>query len=98
MYNRSVGVTGLFTGSGVGNMMIRRIFPVLTLLILLLGFLRLQAHRLNLVSVEFGIALFAISFLLVGLIIIGISALQLNKIDIKRIQAEDSLKELNRNL
>ena len=94
----SLGVTGLFTGDKLGSIVTRRIFPPITLLILLLGYLRLESHRLNLVTVEFGIALFAISFLLTTLLIIGLASIQLNDVDKKRKKAKEALDVLNKNL
>ena len=91
LINFSLGVTGLFTDQHIGSMLARRLFPLLTVLLLILGFLRMESHRRNLVSVEFGIALFALSFLLVSLLLISITAQQLNKTDIKRKEAEQSL-------
>ncbi|MEO6733887.1 MAG: PAS domain S-box protein [Ferruginibacter sp.] len=97
-FNHSLGVTGLFTGGGMGSIMARRISPLIVVILLILGFLRLQSQRLDVVSVEFGIALYTISFLLVCLSIIGITAVQLNNIDKKRKEAEESLKGFNKNL
>jgi len=97
-FNHNLGVTVLFTGKGMGSIIARKIFPPIFIILLILGFLRLQSHRLALVSVEFGIALYTISFLLVCLLIIGITALQLNNIDKKRKEAEESLKGFNKNL
>ncbi|MEO6722970.1 MAG: PAS domain S-box protein [Ferruginibacter sp.] len=97
-FNHSIGVTGLFTGGGMGSIMARKIFPLIATILLILGFLRVQSHRLNIVSVEFGGALYTIAFLLVSLLIIGITAVQLNNIDKKRKEAEESLKGFNKNL
>ncbi len=97
-FNYNLGVTGLFTGEGMGSVMARKIFPMIIIILLILGFLRLQSYRLNMISLEFGIALYTISFLLVCLLIIGITAVQLNHIDRKRKEAEELLKGFNKNL
>jgi hypothetical protein len=60
--------------------------------LLILSILRIKAHKLGLVDVEFGIALFATSFILVGLFLIWSTASSLDKTDLKRIAAEDSLR------
>lgn len=96
--NKDLGITGLFTGNKVGNQMVRQLFPTLTVAILILSFLRILLHRNGLVSVEFGIGLFATSFILIGLLLISLSAKQLNKINSGKTIAEDKLLELNQNL
>ncbi|PZQ96536.1 MAG: hypothetical protein DI539_30030, partial [Flavobacterium psychrophilum] len=96
--NPSLGLTALFAGKTMGSKMAQRLFPRMVIALLGLGFLRIETHRLNLVDVEFGIALFATSFLVVGLFLIWETAISLDKTDIKRVQAENDLKELNENL
>lgn len=96
--NPSLGLTGLFTGKGMGNTMARSLIPMVFLILLVLGFLRLESHRHVLVSVEFGIALFTTSFLMVILFLVAITAAQLNKLDAKRLLVEESYIELNKNL
>ncbi|MBL0882550.1 MAG: PAS domain-containing sensor histidine kinase [Chitinophagaceae bacterium] len=98
LINHELGITGLFTGNKIGNRMARQLFPALTLSVLFLGFMRIYLHRNNLVSVEFGIGIFATSFILIGLLLISISAQQLNKINYGKTQAEEKLEELNKNL
>lgn len=98
LLNSGLGITGLFTGNKIGNQMARQLFPTLSLSVLFLGFIRIYLHRNNLVSVEFGIGMFATSFILIGLLLISISARQLNKINYGKTQAEEKLEVLNRNL
>ena len=98
LWNKQLGITGLLTGNGVGNIMARQLFPTLTIAVIVLGIIRVYLHREGLISVEFGIALFATSFILVGLLLITLSARQLNKINIKKNIAEDQLLNLNKNL
>ncbi len=96
--NSSLGITGLFTNHRLGNIMARRLFPPFVVLIFLLSFLRLESHRYNVVSVEFGGALFTLSFLLISLLLISITAKYLDRIDLKRAEAEMALTEINKNL
>jgi PAS domain S-box-containing protein len=98
LLNTQLGITGLLVGKGVGSIMARQLFPTLTVAVLLLSIIRIYLHRSGLISVEFGIALFATSFILVGLLLISISARQLNRINIKKNIAEDQLLNLNKNL
>ena len=98
LLNSNLGITGLLTGDKIGNRMARQLFPTLTLSVIFLSFIRIYLHRSILVSVEFGIGIFATSFILVGLLLISISARKLNKINYGKTQAEEKLEELNKNL
>ena len=94
--NHSLGITGLFTGNKLGSIMARRLFPVIALAVLALGFLRLQLHWRNVINEDFGISLFVISFLLVTLLLISVTAKYLNTVDAKRSKAEESLKNFTK--
>ena len=75
----TVGVIGLFTGKKTGNIMGRRIFFQLAITILLIGYLRLAAHRYNWVSSEMATSITIIMFLLVSLLIVWQTSQALNK-------------------
>ncbi len=92
------GLTALFFGDKVGQIMARSLFPLLTTLVLLLGVAWVNAHRLGVISMEFGISLFVLLFLVVGLLMIWFTATSLNKIDRGRRKAEAALKEANAKL
>ncbi len=98
LLNPSFGVTALFMQKTVGSKIARRIFPRMLLAIVILGFLRIESHRFDLVDVAFGIALFATSFVVIGLFIIWDTVNALNKADYERTKAEDEIKNLNENL
>lgn len=98
LINKDLGITGLFTGEKIGNRMVRQLFPTLTISIIILSLIRIYLHRSQLVSVEFGIGIFATSFILMGLLLISISAKQLNKINFGKTLAEEKLEALNKNL
>lgn len=98
LINPLKGLTSVFSGIGIGNIMARRLFPLVGLLILVLGYLCLESNRLNWVSVEFGIALFALALFCLSLLMIANTVGHLNRIDQKRNQAEYSLKMLNKTL
>lgn len=98
LLNPTSGLAGTFTGNKIGNQMARNMFPRMLVILVLISFFRLESHRFNLISVEFGIALFAISFLLVGLGLIWNTARKLNVIDRQRAVAEEEIKNHNRNL
>lgn len=98
MINPDIGITWLFHARGIGNQMARRLFPKMMLALVILGFLRIEVHRLQIIGPEFAISLFAISFTLVGIFLIWDSAILLNKIDRKRELAENELIFTNQNL
>lgn len=93
-YHSALGVTGIFTGRGVGNDMARKLFPPIAIATMLEGYFRLLTHRHHLVSVEFGIALLVTSFLLVTLVIVWLTAAELNKLENKKAIVESSLFDL----
>jgi signal transduction histidine kinase len=93
--NSDKGITGLFTGKEIGNQMARDIFPFLLVLILGTGFLRLQYFRTHTAAIEFGIAIVTTSFILFSLLIIGLTAKQLNRINRRRLEAEESLRAMD---
>ncbi|MFX5634566.1 hypothetical protein ABTE18_22415, partial [Acinetobacter baumannii] len=70
LFNPTIGLTGLFTGTTIGASMARRLFPAFALVVFSLSLLRITAHRYHLVSVELGIALFALSFIVCSLLLI----------------------------
>jgi signal transduction histidine kinase len=92
------GIAGIFVGDKTGNIMSRNLFPKIGLAVIIIGFLRLITHRYQLISEEFGIALFVTFFMLVALYFIVSTSKQLNRIDDKRKEAEDSVIVANKNL
>lgn len=98
LLNPKLGFTGLFTGNQIGNLMARNLFLKILVAILVLGFLLLVLTRANLVSIEFGIALFTTSFILVALFSLWSTVNLLNDIDTQRKKAENELVSTNRNL
>jgi len=88
----SIGVTGLFKGNLVGNIMARRLFMLIVFMVIIFGSLKMQSQRYQLFSWDTGISLLAICFLWMGLAIIWHTANWLNKIDKKRYEAEEEVK------
>ncbi len=84
----SLGISGLFNGTQLGNIMARKLFVQMAIAILILAFFRIEADRFKLVSVEFGIVLFAISFIIVSLFLIWRTSETINKSDLKKSRAE----------
>lgn len=96
--NPHVGITGLFTGFRTGNIMARRLFPLMVLILLILGYLQLLAHWNAWVTVGLGNALFVISFMIVGLLLIWSTANRLTRLDIRREESEEKSLSLERQL
>ncbi|HLP50994.1 MAG TPA: PAS domain S-box protein, partial [Chitinophagales bacterium] len=90
--NHTVGITGLFTGPQIGSVMARSVFVQSVIAVLVLAYLRILAHRYELVSVEFGIAMFAISFILTTLFILWRASRQLNLVELQKSEMAVSLE------
>ncbi len=96
LVNYSSGITALFTGHQIGNIMARRLFPLISVVIFILGYLRLQLHWQKMVAEDFGIVLFGTSFILVSILVIAITSKHLNTIDKNRRYAEETLSEMRK--
>lgn len=94
----SLGLTKLFSGNLVGNKMARRLFAMMAVSILLFGLVKVKYLGFAIWQYDTGISLFVFCILVVVLLIIWHTANWLNKIDIRRIKAENELKVLNREL
>lgn len=92
------GLAAIFMGNTSGNNIARRLFGITTVLTVIMGILRIEAHRQGAVGVEFGIALFALSFITINLVAISIVTFKTNELDLKRLNAEHKLEEINKNL
>lgn len=95
LLNPDLGITKLFTGKGIGNLMVRRHFILMVLMIVVFGSLRLQLQRYHIFSFEFGISLLAMAFLLSSLVLIWNTAKWLNKVDDERLIAVAEVKSTN---
>jgi PAS domain S-box-containing protein len=96
--NYNLGFTALFTGKEIGNIVARKLFPGMVLLLIVLGYISIELQRKNYITAEFGIILSTISFLLIGLFLIRGTLTELNRLDLKRAEAENETKLLNKNL
>ncbi len=93
LVNPNSGITAYFIGKQIGNVMARKLFFQMLIAILILAYLRILTTRLEWVTVEFGIALFALSFILVSLALIRRTAIALNTVDTGKVQAESNLQQ-----
>ena len=98
MLNPAYGITGLLSGERIGNIMARRLYPVVVAFILSITYFRLEVYRQSTLGMEFTTIMFTTIVLLTNLFLVWRTAAQLNKIDIKRKDAENSLVNLNKEL
>lgn len=92
LVNRNIGLTGLFTGKLIGNIMARRLFIQMALVIIALGYLRLITHRRGWMSPELGIASITVAFLIVSLLLVWSTSKKLNAIHQKSKMAEQNFR------
>jgi PAS domain S-box-containing protein len=76
-----------------GGVVARRLVPVAIAIPLGMGFVRLQAERLGLVSSEVGVMLFALSIVVVFLSLVWWIARSLYRLDLKRARAEAAIAD-----
>ncbi|KYG82250.1 PAS domain S-box protein [Roseivirga echinicomitans] len=93
--NPSLGITNLFTGKKLGNKMAISLFSQLTIIILVLTYIRLQSHRNQAISVDFGTLLFALSFILISLFLIWRTSRMLNRLESNKYAIEGDLLKVS---
>ncbi len=93
LFNPTIGLTGLFTSTSIGGAMARRLFPAFALVVFSLSLLRITAHKYHLVSVELGIALFALSFIVCSLLLIWYTSVRLDQVEQEKKITERKLIE-----
>jgi signal transduction histidine kinase len=98
LVNPSYGITGLLAGDKTGNIMAKRLFPMIAFLLLSVTYVRLEVYRQTTLDMGLTTILFTTCMLLINLFLIWRIALQLNKTDTKRKMAEESILQLNKNL
>lgn len=92
------GITGLFNGNLIGNLMASRLFILIVVLIVFFGFIKSQDLGFKLFSFDTSFSLLTICLLLLCLAFIWHTAEWLNKIDRNRVESEQSIKGLNEEL
>lgn len=93
MLHADKGITSLFTGTKIGNIMARRFFPQTLLFLVIITFLRALAYREQWITEELGIALVTTLFIIVHIFLIGYNAKSLNLLDDKSRIAFEELKK-----
>ena len=98
LFNPAIGITKLFTGEQVGNVMARNVLKRVLPAILVLGFVQIELSRRQMLSNDFGIALFSSFFVIIILYALWSTSKLLNKIDDNWQAAENKIYNTNKNL
>ncbi|MBW4891805.1 PAS domain-containing sensor histidine kinase [Mucilaginibacter sp. HMF5004] len=96
--NPHLGLTRLFTGTGIGNVVARKFYPRLMGMVFLVGYVGIVLHHKGVIIFEFSIVIFAVLFLLISLFLIRDTLIEMNELDKKRSDAEYQMQLLNREL
>lgn len=78
------GPFSIFFSAGIGGMMARRFLPPVTVLPVVLGWLRLEGQRLGYLDLYMGVAVLVVTFTVLFCFIIGFQGQNLNTLDVER--------------
>lgn len=92
LINPELGVTGMFTGNRVGNLMARKLFFYVLIGIIAVSYLRIIGHWHGLVSVEVAVAIVTVTFVLMTILLLWVTTLALNKYELKSKIAYENLQ------
>jgi PAS domain S-box-containing protein len=76
----------------MGNAMARRLFSQIVIAVIIIGYVRILAHRYQWFSPEVSIAFLLVSFIMVSLFLVSKNALLLNSLETEMEIAQDNLK------
>jgi PAS domain S-box-containing protein len=88
------GIISVLTSEQLGGLMTRRLLPVLVVLPLITGWLRIHGERAGLYRPEFGSALFSGIYILVLVTLLWTGGMWMNRADLARRRAEERDEEL----
>jgi len=91
--NPGQGIMQEFTSTNTGGVTARRLLPLVVLLPVLLGYLRLWGYWLGLFSTEFGVTILVLSIVLILVLLISYNTRLLNKRDALKKETELTLLE-----
>ena len=89
---RDTWLMGVLVSRSAGGMMARRLLPVMVIVPLVIGWLRLQGELSGLHSSAAGVALVAISYTLILVSIVWFTARSIGRVDDRRRQAQEGLE------
>lgn len=87
------GIVAVVASNDLGGVVTRRLLPIVIMLPVLVGWLRLEGQRLGWYGTEFGIAIFAIASITVLTVVVSLNGMWLNQADIGRRQNHDRLRQ-----
>jgi PAS domain S-box-containing protein len=96
--NYDLGLTSLFTGKEIGNIVARRLFPRMVIGLLAIGFVCTKLEQAGFITAEFGLVLSTVSFSVGMLFLIWDTLTEMNRLDEKRTAAEAETRLLNASL
>ncbi|HEU4417021.1 MAG TPA: PAS domain S-box protein, partial [Candidatus Angelobacter sp.] len=88
------GLMATLTSPNLGGLMARRLLPILLVVPVLVGWIRLQGQKAGYYDLEFGLAMFTASSLIISAIVVWTSANWLNRTDQARSRAEERDEQL----
>lgn len=92
LINANLGLSGIFIGNQIGNIMARRLFLLMFGATIIFSMVQYLGHKKSLVSIEFNMALFAVVSIMANIFIIWQTTDQLNKKDTKKRMAEEKFR------
>ena len=91
--NPGKGIMKELTSIYTGSLTLRSLIPVVIIVPVILGMLRLYGHWAGLFTIEFGAAVLVLSIIVVFIVIIWQNGILLNKRDYLKMKTEDKLLE-----
>ncbi len=92
------GVMKVFTGPGYGSMFGRRIIPVMIIILIVSGWLRIKGQELGYYDTAFGTGIYTISILIILTLLVWYSVKSLNKADKELRENLEELEHSNQEL
>ncbi|HEX4604776.1 MAG TPA: PAS domain-containing sensor histidine kinase, partial [Candidatus Angelobacter sp.] len=75
------GMMAVLTNNGLGGLVARRLLPILIVLPVIAGWIRLKGQQYGYYGTEFGLAIFTASNVVISVVVLWVTALWLNRTD-----------------
>ncbi|MGY4385871.1 PAS domain S-box-containing protein [Pedobacter sp. UYP24] len=96
--NRNLGIMRVFAGEEIGNIIARKLFPRLIIILLICAYTSMWLQRHQFISPEFGELISIVLFVFAALFLFRGVLRNMNSLDFKKSAAEDEIRLLNKNL